>query len=204
VPLNIPEDLVYDATGLLPVVVQDRRSGDVLMVAWANAQALARTADTDFAHFWSRSRQILWRKGETSGNVLRVREVRVDCDRDALLMIVDPEGPACHTGTRTCFGDEATSVAGVLAEVGRVIEQRDQARPEGSYTARLLAKGQNEVLKKIGEEAVEVALAARTESDERLAEEAADLVYHLLVALGQRRVGFERVLETLKARREGK
>ena len=202
-PMSVPEDLAYDAAGLVPVVVQDRRSGDVLMLAWANAEALARTAQTDFAHFWSRSRKALWRKGETSGNVLRVREMRVDCDRDALLMIVDPEGPACHTGTRTCFGDEATSVAGVLAEVGRVIEQRDQSRPDGSYTARLLAKGQNEVLKKIGEEAVEVALAARSESDERLAEEAADLVYHLLVALGQRRVGFERVLETLQARRRG-
>jgi len=203
VPVSIPEGLVYDAAGLVPVVVQDRRSGDVLMLAWANAEALSRTAATDFAHFWSRSRRALWRKGETSGHVLRVRELRVDCDRDALLMIVDPEGPACHTGTRTCFGDEATSVAGVLAEVGRVIEERDQSRPEGSYTARLLAKGQNEVLKKIGEEAIEVALAARSESDERLAEEAADLVYHLLVALGQRRVGFERVLETLKARRQG-
>ena len=201
--MSVPENLAYDAAGLVPVVVQDRRSGDVLMLAWANAEALARTAQTEFAHFWSRSRKALWRKGETSGNVLRVREMRVDCDRDALLMIVDPEGPACHTGTRTCFGDEATSVAGVLAEVGRVIEQRDQSRPDGSYTARLLAKGQNEVLKKIGEEAVEVALAARSESDERLAEEAADLVYHLLVALGQRRVGFERVLETLQARRRG-
>ena len=202
-PVSVPVDLAYDAAGLVAVVVQERRSGDVLMLAWANAEALARTAETDFAHFWSRSRKALWRKGETSGNVLRVRELRVDCDRDALLMIVDPEGPACHTGTRTCFGDEATSVAGVLAEVGRVIEQRDQSRPDGSYTARLLAKGQNEVLKKIGEEAVEVALAARSESDERLAEEAADLVYHLLVALGQRRVGFERVLETLQARRRG-
>jgi len=204
VPLNVPADLVYDAAGLLPVVVQDRKSGDVLMLAYANAEALSRSAATGLAHFWSRSRSALWRKGETSGNALHVRELRVDCDRDTLLMIVDPEGPACHTGTRTCFGDEATSVAGVLAEVGRVIEDRDQSRPEGSYTAKLLAKGSNEVLKKIGEEAVEVALAARSESDERLAEEAADLVFHLLVALGQRRVGFERVLETLKARRAGK
>ena len=203
-PVSVPAELAFDAAGLTPVVVQDRKSGDVLMLGYANAEALSRTAETGLAHFWSRSRRALWRKGETSGHALRVREVRVDCDRDTLLMIVDPEGPACHTGTRTCFGDEATSVAGVLAEVGRVIEERDRARPEGSYTARLLAKGSNEVLKKIGEEAVEVALAARSESDERLAEEAADLVYHLLVALGQRRVGFERVLETLRARREGK
>lgn len=203
-PVSVPADLAYDGAGLVPVVVQDRRSGDVLMMAWANAEALARTAETGLAHFWSRRRRALWRKGETSGHGLLVRELRADCDRDTLLMVVDPEGPACHTGTRTCFGDEATSVAGVLAEVGRVIEERDRSRPEGSYTARLLAKGQNEVLKKIGEEAVEVALAARSESDERLAEEAADLVFHLLVALGQRRVGFERVLEALKARREGR
>ncbi|HVR70707.1 MAG TPA: bifunctional phosphoribosyl-AMP cyclohydrolase/phosphoribosyl-ATP diphosphatase HisIE [Vicinamibacteria bacterium] len=202
--MSVPADLAYDGAGLVPVVVQDRRSGDVLMMAWANAEALARTAETGLAHFWSRRRRALWRKGETSGHGLLVRELRADCDRDTLLMVVDPEGPACHTGTRTCFGDEATSVAGVLAEVGRVIEERDQSRPEGSYTARLLAKGQNEVLKKIGEEAVEVALAARSESDERLAEEAADLVFHLLVALGQRRVGFERVLEALKARRQGR
>lgn len=203
-PVNVPEDVAWDAAGLVPVIVQDRASGDVLMLAYANTEALARTAESGLAHFWSRSRQALWRKGETSGNGLRVREVRADCDRDTLLMIVDPDGPACHTGTRTCFGEEATSVAGVLAEVGRVIDERGRTRPEGSYTARLLAKGSNEVLKKIGEEAVEVALAARSESDERLAEEAADLVYHLLVALGQRRIGFERVLETLQARREGK
>lgn len=203
-PLNVPADLVYDAAGLLPVVVQDRKSGDVLMLAYANPEALSHSVVTGLAHFWSRSRSALWRKGETSGNALRVRELLVDCDRDTLLMIVDPEGPACHTGTRTCFGDAATSVAGVLAEVSRVIEDRGASRPEGSYTAKLLAKGDNEVLKKIGEEAVEVALAARSESDERLAEEAADLVFHLLVALGQRRVGFERVLETLKARRSGK
>jgi phosphoribosyl-ATP pyrophosphohydrolase/phosphoribosyl-AMP cyclohydrolase len=204
VPLNVPADVVYDAAGLVPVVVQDRKSGDVLMLAYANAEAISHSVHTGLAHFWSRSRSSLWRKGETSGNALRVRELLVDCDRDTLLMIVDPEGPACHTGTRTCFGDAATSVAGVLAEVSRVIEDRGASRPEGSYTAKLLAKGSNEVLKKIGEEAVEVALAARTESDERLAEEAADLVFHLLVALGQRRVGFERVLETLKARRQGK
>lgn len=203
-PVIVPANLAYDGAGLVPVVVQDRRSGDVLMMAWANAEALSRTAETGLAHFWSRRRRALWRKGETSGHGLLVRELRADCDRDTLLMVVDPEGPACHTGTRTCFGDEATSVAGVLAEVGRVIEERDRSRPEGSYTARLLAKGQNEVLKKIGEEAVEVALAARSESDERLAEEAADLVYHLLVALGQRRVGFERVLEALKTRRQGR
>ena len=133
-----------------------------------------------------------------------MREVRTDCDRDALLMVVDPEGPACHTGARTCFGDDAPSAVGVLAELQRVIAQRATAAPEASYTARLFVKGPDHVLKKIGEEATEVVLAAKGETDERLAEEAADLVYHLLVALRQRGVGFERVLDTLKARRAGK
>jgi phosphoribosyl-AMP cyclohydrolase / phosphoribosyl-ATP pyrophosphohydrolase len=204
VPVNVPAEVAYDATGLVPVVVQDRRSGDVLMLAYANAEALARTAESGLAHFWSRSRRALWRKGETSGHDLRVREVRADCDRDTLLMVVDPVGPTCHTGSRTCFGEDGPAVAGVLDELQRVVAQRAGAAPETSYTARLLARGPNQVLKKIGEEATEVVLAAKGESDERLAEEAADLVYHLVVALHQRGVGVERVLETLKSRRAGK
>jgi phosphoribosyl-ATP pyrophosphohydrolase/phosphoribosyl-AMP cyclohydrolase len=204
VPVTVPADLAFDGAGLLPVVVQDHASGDVLMVAWANAEALERTAQSGQAHFWSRSRRALWRKGETSGHRLRVREVRTDCDRDTLLMIVDPEGPACHTGTRTCFGEDAPAVAGILEELQRVIAARASAPPETSYTARLLAKGPDQALKKIGEEATEVVLAAKGESDERLAEEAADLVYHLLVALRQRGVPFARVLETLRGRRAGK
>ena len=203
-PVSVPRDLAYDAAGLVPVVVQDHASGDVLMVAYANAEALSRTADTGLAHFWSRSRRALWRKGETSGHGLRVREVRADCDRDTLLMVVDPDGPACHTGSRTCFGDDAPALAGVVDELQRVIAQRATASPESSYTARLLAKGPDQALKKIGEEATEVVLAAKGESDERLAEEAADLLYHLLVALRQRGVAFARVLETLRARRAGK
>jgi phosphoribosyl-ATP pyrophosphohydrolase/phosphoribosyl-AMP cyclohydrolase len=200
----MPADLVYDAAGLLPVVVQDRRSGDVLMLAYANAEAVSRTAESGLAHFWSRSRQALWRKGETSGHALRVREVRTDCDRDTLLLVVDPEGPACHTGARTCFGEDSPTAAGVLSDLQRVIAQRAGAAPETSYTARLFAKGPDHVLKKIGEEATEVVLAAKGETDERLAAEAADLLYHLLVALRQRGVGVERVLETLQARRTGK
>ena len=202
-PVNVPADLAWDAAGLVPVVVQDRRSGDVLMLAYANAEALARTAETGLAHFWSRSRRALWRKGETSGNGLRVREVRTDCDRDSLLLVVDPEGPACHTGSRTCFGEDGPTAAGVLDELQRVIVQREGAAPDSSYTARLFAKGPDHVLKKIGEEATEVVIAAKGETDERLASEAADLVYHLLVALRQRGVGVEQVLETLKSRRAG-
>jgi phosphoribosyl-AMP cyclohydrolase / phosphoribosyl-ATP pyrophosphohydrolase len=201
VSVKVPDALAYDAGGLIPVVVQDAASGDVLMVAWANREALDRTAQTGLAHFWSRSRGALWRKGETSGHQMRVREVRADCDRDALLMVVDPAGPACHTGARTCFGDEAATSAGIPAELERVIAARASAPPEGSYTARLLAKGPDHVLKKIGEEATEVVLAAKSESDERLAEEAADLLYHLMVAMAQRRVPFARALDVLRARR---
>ena len=198
----LPDALAYDAAGLIPVVVQDAASGDVLMVAYANREALDLTARTGLAHFWSRSRGALWRKGETSGNEMRVREVRADCDRDALLMVVDPAGPACHTGTRTCFGDDTPTSAGIMAELGRVIASRASASPDSSYTARLLAKGPDHVLKKIGEEATEVVLAAKSESDERLAEEAADLLYHLTVAMAQRRVPFARALEVLRARRK--
>lgn len=197
----LPDALAYDAAGLIPVVVQDAASGDVLMVAYANREALDLTARTGLAHFWSRSRGALWRKGETSGNEMRVREVRADCDRDALLMVVDPAGPACHTGTRTCFGDDTPTSAGIMAELGRVIASRASASPDSSYTARLLARGPDHVLKKIGEEATEVVLAAKSESDERLAEEAADLLYHLTVAMAQRRVPFARALEVLRARR---
>jgi phosphoribosyl-AMP cyclohydrolase / phosphoribosyl-ATP pyrophosphohydrolase len=203
VSVVVPEALAYDAAGLIPVVVQEADSGDVLMVAYANREALDRTAQTGQAHFWSRSRGALWRKGETSGNGMRVREMRTDCDRDALLMVVDPAGPACHTGSRTCFGDETATAAGMIGELARVIASRATASPESSYTARLLAKGQDHVLKKIGEEATEVVLAAKSESDERLAEEAADLLYHLMVAMAQRKVPLARALEVLRARRRG-
>ena len=201
--LELPEGIVYDEKGLVPVVAQDRASGDVLMVAYANADALARTALTGLAHFWSRSRGALWQKGETSGNRLRVREIRADCDGDTLLLVVDPEGPACHTGQRTCFGPETPTAAGMLAELGRVIAERARSGGVESYTSRLLAKGIDQTLKKVGEESTEVILAAKGESDERLAEETADLLFHLLVALAQRGVPMERALEVLRRRRAG-
>jgi phosphoribosyl-ATP pyrophosphohydrolase/phosphoribosyl-AMP cyclohydrolase len=200
----IPEGLAFDADGLVPVVVQDRPSGDVLMVAWANAEALERTAQTGLAHFWSRSRRSLWRKGETSGNGLRVVEARADCDRDTVLLVVEPEGPTCHTGARTCFGETSPTAAGMLEELARVVAERAAASPEESYTARLLAMGPDQVLKKIGEEATEVVLAGRAQSDERLAEEAADLLYHLLVALHLRGLPLARVMDELRRRRSGR
>jgi phosphoribosyl-ATP pyrophosphohydrolase/phosphoribosyl-AMP cyclohydrolase len=199
--LSVPEGVRFDAAGLVPVVVQDRLSGDVLMVAWANGEALRLSADTGQAHFWSRQRQALWRKGESSGFTMRVRELRTDCDSDAMLMVVDPSGPACHTGARACFGDETPTLAGLLAELERVIEQRGQARPPGSYTALVLEKGLDHALKKVGEEATELVLADKAESDERVASEAADLLFHVLLALRLRGVGVAAALEALLARR---
>jgi phosphoribosyl-ATP pyrophosphohydrolase/phosphoribosyl-AMP cyclohydrolase len=183
--ISLPEP-VFDDRGLVPVVVQDRTSGDVLMVAFANREALRLTAETGQAHFWSRSRNALWRKGETSGHVLKVVEVRADCDADTVLMVVEPEGPTCHTGMRTCFGEASPTEAGVLFELGRLVAARDRERPEGSYVAKLLGQGLDATLKKVGEEATEVILAAKGESDERLAEESADLLFHLMVVLAQR------------------
>jgi phosphoribosyl-ATP pyrophosphohydrolase/phosphoribosyl-AMP cyclohydrolase len=199
--IAMPESLVFDANGLLPVIAQDKDSGDVLMLAWANAEAVARTAETGLAHFWSRSRKALWQKGETSGNALRVVEARTDCDKDALLLVVEPAGPACHTGTRTCFGETSPTAAGMPFELARVVRERAQAKPENSYTTRLLTKSQAAVLKKIGEEATEVVLAASAESEARLAEESADLLFHLLVALHQRGLPLTRVMDELRRRR---
>ena len=199
--LLVPEGIAFGPDGLVPVVVQERASGDVLMVAFANAEALVETARTGLAHFWSRSRGRLWKKGESSGNVLRVRELRADCDKDTLLMIVEPAGPACHTGARTCFGESSPHAAGILEALHRVIADRARGGTEGSYTAMLLGKGLDHALRKVCEEATEVLLAAKGESDERLAEEGADLVFHLLVALHARDVTPEQVLDVLRRRR---
>jgi phosphoribosyl-ATP pyrophosphohydrolase/phosphoribosyl-AMP cyclohydrolase len=199
--LKVPPEVSFDERGLVSVVVQDRGSGDVLMAAWADREALRLTAETGEAHFWSRSRQALWRKGETSGHTLEVRGILVDCDADTLLYLVEPRGPACHTGSRTCFGSLSPTLAGGLFELERVIRARDRERPEGSYVAKLLGKGQDAILKKVGEESTEVVLAAKGESDERLAEEAADLVFHLALALHQRGVPWSRVFEVLERRR---
>ena len=199
--VTVPADVQFDASGLVPVVVQDRASGDVLMVAWANAEALDLTVRTGLAHFWSRQRGALWKKGETSGHLLHARELRRDCDGDTLLLVADPEGPTCHTEARTCFGEDSPTAAGIVEELARVIAQRGRERPEGSYTARLMAKGLDGALKKVGEEATEVVLAAKGESDQRLAEECADLLYHVLVVLEQRHVRPSAVLDVLRERR---
>ena len=195
----------FDEGGLVPVVAQDAATGEVLTLAYANREAVERTLSTGEAHYFSRSRSELWRKGATSGNTQSVAEVRVDCDGDALLYRVEPRGPACHTGERTCFftnlGGEGTAGVGLGEMVGRLagtVAERHREMPEGSYTAGLLGSGTERVAQKVGEEAVEVVIAALT--GVRLAEEAADLVYHLLVLLEERGVGIEEVAGVLRDR----
>ena len=179
-----PATLKYDDRGLLPVVAQDQGSGAVLMLAYADREAVEKTLSTGLAHFWSRSRQELWQKGATSGNVLEVVEVTADCDRDALLVKVRPAGPACHRGTRTCFEPNAAQLE--LGWLWRVLDERRDADPESSYTARLLARGLSRVAQKVGEEATETVIASLTSErgDRReLVAEASDLLYHLMVLL---------------------
>lgn len=177
-----PASLTYDDRGLLPVVVQDQASGAVLMLAYANAEAVGLTLSTRQAHFWSRSRRELWHKGATSGNTLEVLEVLTDCDRDTLLLRVRSAGPACHNGTRSCFEPNAARLE--LGWLTQVLEERQKAGGEESYTARLLAAGLPRVAQKVGEEAVETVIAALADDDTNpLVEEGADLLYHLLVLL---------------------
>jgi len=184
---------------LLPVIVQEAADGAVLMLAWANREATDLTERTGLAHFWSRSRGRLWRKGETSGNVLHVVDLATDCDGDALLYRVQAAGPACHTGRRTCFADAAGF--GTLGRLERVIDERRLASTDASYTARLLDGGPRRPAEKVVEEAGEVATAALAGSVDELAGEAADLLYHLLVVLASRDVSLADVLGVLEARR---
>jgi phosphoribosyl-ATP pyrophosphohydrolase/phosphoribosyl-AMP cyclohydrolase len=192
--------IAYDERGLVPCVVQDWRTGEVLTVAHMNAESLALTRQTGEMHFFSRSRQELWHKGATSGNTQALRAIRYDCDADALLALVEPAGPACHTGERTCFhrGDfEPSAPYEVLPGLERTIAQRAQSGPDDSYTAKLLADPEL-ARAKVQEEAEEVARASGEETDERLAEEAADLIYHLAVLLRERGMSLadaERVLD---------
>ena len=184
----LASEVNYDADGLVPCIVQDWNSGEVLTLAYMNADALARTQETGEMHFYSRSRQELWHKGETSGNVQHVKSLRYDCDADALLALVEPAGPACHTGERTCFyrGElEPQAPFEVLPELERTIAARKQQAPDGSYTASLLADP-GHIGEKVQEEAEEVARAAREETDDRVANEAADVLYHLSVLLASR------------------
>ena len=213
-----PEALTYDAQGLIPAVVQEAETGEVLMVAWMNREAVTRTLETGLTHFWSRSRQAPWRKGESSGHNQHVQGVYADCDADTLLVQVHQDGVACHTGARTCFftalqgGEEGNparvplpkgsgAAGNMLDRIERIVAERKASPSAGSYVAGLLAKGEAAVCRKIGEEAVEVITAALGgEGDRRVVEEVADLWFHTLVLLGERSIPLQDVLEELARR----
>jgi phosphoribosyl-ATP pyrophosphohydrolase/phosphoribosyl-AMP cyclohydrolase len=185
---------------LLPAVIQDGRTGRLLMLGYMSREALAATLASGFATFHSRSKGRLWQKGETSGNRLAVRAVHQDCDGDALLVLTDPEGPTCHLGTESCFGGEGPPGPGWLAALSRTVADRAAAGGEASYTSRLLAEGSAKIAQKVGEEGVEVALAAVTRDAAGCAEETADLLYHLTVLMQDRGFSWEDVIAVLRRR----
>jgi phosphoribosyl-AMP cyclohydrolase / phosphoribosyl-ATP pyrophosphohydrolase len=208
--LNL-DNLKFDENGLIPAVVQDYQSKEVLTVAYMNRESLEKTAKIGETVFFSRSRQELWHKGETSGNTQKVKSIRYDCDQDALVLLVEPQGPACHTGKYSCFSetlfskeDKKTSPNAdrysILTELQEVIAKREHERPEGAYTTYLFEHGVDKILKKVGEEAGEVIIAAKNRDPEELKWEVSDLFYHVLVLLQEQKVPLDEVLNTLKDR----
>jgi phosphoribosyl-ATP pyrophosphohydrolase/phosphoribosyl-AMP cyclohydrolase len=207
------EDVRFDERGLVPAVVQDARTGEVLTLAYMSAESLARTLSEGETWFWSRSRGELWHKGATSGHTQRVVSVRLDCDADALVVLVEPRGPACHTGARACFQEEAAGAPGdnftdggigpVLESLYAVIEGRRREMPANSYTTYLFEKGLNKILKKVGEESAETIIAAKDGTAGPLTSETADLVYHLFVMLVERGVTLDALGAELKRRAGG-
>nr|WP_166241103.1 bifunctional phosphoribosyl-AMP cyclohydrolase/phosphoribosyl-ATP diphosphatase HisIE [Paenibacillus turpanensis] len=203
----------WDANGLVPAIVQDASSKEVLMMAYMNEESLKKSAESGETWFYSRSRQELWHKGATSGNTQQITDLRYDCDGDTLLVLVKANGPACHTGERTCFyrsaaqpaeGQEAAQASGgkydIFDSLEQTIAQRDEERPEGAYTTYLFEKGVDKILKKVGEEAAEVIIAAKNRSKDELRYEASDLLFHLLVLLREQGLPFEDVLQELARR----
>jgi phosphoribosyl-ATP pyrophosphohydrolase/phosphoribosyl-AMP cyclohydrolase len=205
------DDMMFDERGLVPAVVQDAQTRGVLMLAYMNAESLKRTLETGETWFWSRSRAQLWHKGETSGNTQRVADVLLDCDGDALVVRVEPAGPACHTGQTSCFHNviqaagESQQNAGDLGEVltllYALVETRKRERPQGSYTTYLFDQGLDKILKKVGEEASETIIAAKNEDRGALTKESCDLLYHLIVLLVERGVALADVRDELVRRR---
>jgi phosphoribosyl-AMP cyclohydrolase / phosphoribosyl-ATP pyrophosphohydrolase len=193
--------------GLLPAVVQDARTGKVLMLGYMNREALRTTLGEKRVTFYSRSKQRLWTKGETSGNFLHLVDAAIDCDNDTILVTANPDGPTCHNGTDSCFGEHIGTTASklsFLSQLESVIEQRVRARPEGSYTARLWAEGPTRMAQKVGEEGVEVALAAVTQTPDKLVGEAADLLFHLTLLLKSRQLSLADVVAELERRHAAK
>lgn len=205
---KLNEEILFDSQGLIPAVVQHVTDRRVLMVAYMNRESLEKTLETGQAHFWSRSRQELWHKGATSGNVMDVIRILADCDRDCLLLEVEPAGPACHTGSTSCFhtpigpeSPEPASLSEILGELMMVIRERKRERPRGSYTTKLFEGGLDRITKKLGEEAVEVVIAGKNQDREELARESADLLYHLLVLWEDSNLAPEAVAAELRRRR---
>jgi phosphoribosyl-ATP pyrophosphohydrolase/phosphoribosyl-AMP cyclohydrolase len=209
------EEIKFDERGLVPVVVQDFITRQVLTLAYMNSESLTRTVETKETWFFSRSRASLWHKGETSGNTQLVKDILVDCDSDALTILVEPRGPACHTGQQTCFhnelqeaarseanADRVSDLGAVLDQLYGLIETRERERPAGSYTTYLFDQGLDKILKKVGEEASETIIAAKNSDPSLLAGEVSDLLYHLLVLMVERGVTLEQVGEELTRRRQ--
>jgi phosphoribosyl-AMP cyclohydrolase / phosphoribosyl-ATP pyrophosphohydrolase len=193
--------------GLLPAIVQDYYTGRVLMLGYMNREALAKTLDSKQVTFFSRNKQRLWTKGETTGHVLNLVDIHVDCDNDTLLITANPVGPTCHTGTITCWGDEPVTAAeqiGFLSKLESVIAQRIAENPEGSYTAKLWERGLTRMAQKVGEEGVEIALAAVVQEEDRLISEAADMLYHLTLLLKARNLSLGDVVKELEQRHKAK
>lgn len=194
----------FNNDGLIPAVVQDIRTREVLTVAYMNSESLRLTLEKGETYFYSRSRKALWHKGETSGNFQKVRRMELDCDNDTVLVEVEPLGPACHTGDYSCFGVEA-GFGGTIQQLYHLIEKRKETRPEGSYTTKLFEQGIDKIVKKLGEEAVETVIAAKNDSSERIVEESADLLYHLMVMLVEKGVTLEEIqAELAKRHKSGK
>lgn len=197
-------EIKFDEQGLIPAIVQSAKTREVLTLAYMNRESLARTLETNETWFWSRSRNELWHKGATSGNTQRVVNLTFDCDRDAIVVLVDPAGPACHTGAVSCFdlpGNE--QLGALLDQLYELIQTRERERPAGSYTTYLFEEGVDKILKKLGEESAETIIAAKNEDPSRLASEVSDLLYHLLVLLVARGVGLDEIAKELGQRRKG-
>ena len=196
-------NLKFDERGLIPAIVQDARTREVLTLAYMNEESLARTIETGETWFWSRSRNELWHKGETSGNTQTVVALHSDCDNDAIVVLVNPAGPACHTGARSCFDSTARDedLGLLLNSLYELIQSRERERPEGSYTSYLFNNGLDKILKKLGEESAETIIAAKNEDRTRVTAETADLVYHLLVLLVARGVSLDEIRRELANRR---
>jgi phosphoribosyl-AMP cyclohydrolase / phosphoribosyl-ATP pyrophosphohydrolase len=194
-------DFEKSPDGLVPAIVQDAETQKILMLGYMNRQAFEKTRDTNLVTFFSRSRQTLWTKGETSGNFLRVREISVDCDADTILIKANPTGAVCHTGADTCF-NETNETENFLFELEKVIRERKQNPQENSYTSKLFAKGLNKITQKVGEEAIELIIEAKDDDRELFKAEASDLIYHLLVLFAEKGVELKEVLEVLKTRKK--